>query len=127
MDLVLDSGALSALAGHRGRERVRALRKRGLWPPVVPSVVCAEALSGRSGPDAPVNQLLHACDVLEDFELSTARRAGALRFAAKRGSAIDAIVVAVAEQQTDPVVLTTDLPDLTALAARTAAVSVARA
>ena len=93
---------------------------------MVPSVVCAEALTGRSGPDAPLNQLLHACEIVEHLELSTARRAGALRFLAKQGSTIDAILVAVAEQQNDPVVLTTDLRDLTALAAHARSVKVAR-
>jgi hypothetical protein len=48
-----------------------------------------------------------------------------LRFAARRGSAVDAIVVAVAEQQGGAVVLTTDVPDLSALAAKTKLVSVA--
>ena len=127
MELVLDAGALSTLAGRDGRARVQALRDRGLWPPIVPSVVCVEALTGHAGRDASTNQLLKACDVVEHVGLRIARRAASLRFAARRGSAIDAIVVAVAEQHDDSVVLTTDLPDLSALANETARVRVARA
>jgi predicted nucleic acid-binding protein len=125
MELVLDAGALSALAGRAGRARVQALRDRGLWPPIVPSVICVEALTGHGGRDAAPNRLLKACDVVEHLDLRTARRAGSLRFAARRGSAVDAIVVAVAEQQGGAVVLTTDVPDLSALAAKTKLVSVA--
>jgi len=60
-------------------------------------------------------------------DLRTARRAASLRFAVRRGSAVDAIVVAVAEQQDEAVILTTDVPDLSALATETARVRVVKA
>ena len=52
------------------------------------------------------------------------RRAAALRFAARRGSAVDAVVVASAEP--DGVVLTSDVGDLRALAAHSRGVIVER-
>jgi uncharacterized OsmC-like protein len=46
--LVLDSGAVTALADNprRAARLIAALRRRDLWPPVVPSVVLAESLTG---------------------------------------------------------------------------------
>lgn len=60
-------------------------------------------------------------------DLRTARRAGALRFAARRGSALDALVVAIAEQRGEATVLTSDPGDLSALAGHTTSVVIARA
>jgi hypothetical protein len=126
LELVLDSGGLSALAERAGRERIRALRQRGLWPPVVPTVVCVESLTGQRR-DATVNQLLAICDVVEELDLRTARRAAGLRHEARRGSAVDAIVVAIAEGRGESIVLTGDERDLRSLAARTEHVRIARA
>ena len=44
MTLILDSGGLSALAADRAK--LAELRRRGLWPGQVPSVVLAESLTG---------------------------------------------------------------------------------
>jgi predicted nucleic acid-binding protein len=115
--LVLDSGAVSRLA-ERTRASVAiivALREEGLWPPWVPSVVLVECLQGHAGRDANENKLVKTCDVIERVSESIARRAAFLRRRARRGSAVDAIVVAVAEP--DGTVLTTDPDDLEALAA----------
>jgi predicted nucleic acid-binding protein len=115
--LVLDSGAVSRLA-ERTRASVAiivALREEGLWPPGVPSVVLVECLQGHAGRDANENKLVKTCDVIERVSESIARRAAFLRRRARRGSAVDAIVVAVAEP--DGTVLTTDPDDLEALAA----------
>lgn len=115
--LVLDSGAVSRLA-ERSRASVAlilALREEGLWPAAVPSVVLAECLQGHAGRDATENQLLKTCDVVERVPESVARRAAFLRRRARRGSAVDAIVVAMAEP--GGTVLTTDPGDLEALAA----------
>src|SRR5688572_22146381 len=97
--LVLDAGGLSRLAERslRASALLGALRREGLWPPLVPSPVLVECLTGRAGRDANVNRLLRACDVAEQVSQVLARRAAALRFAARRGSAVDAIVVAAAE------------------------------
>jgi hypothetical protein len=125
VELVLDSGGLSSLAGRAGRERIRALRRRGLWPPIVQTVVCVESLTGQQR-DASVNQLLAVCEIVQELDMRTARRAAGLRYQAGRGSAVDAIVVAVAEHCGESIVLTRDERDLRALAANTEHVRIAR-
>jgi predicted nucleic acid-binding protein len=114
--LVLDSGAVTRLSQRspRALALIAALRQEGLWPPVVPSPVLIECLTGNGPRDAPVNRLLKTCDIVEDVPQSVARRAATLRTRARRGSAIDALVVATAEPHGS--VLTTDLTDLRALA-----------
>lgn len=115
--LVLDRGALTAFArrDRRTAALIRAFRREGLWPPIVPSVVLVESLTGRPGSDAGTNRLLKTCDLVTDVPVSTARRAAALRFRSGRGSAVDALVIALAEP--GGLVLTTDPGDLGALAA----------
>lgn len=56
-----------------------------------------ECLTGHGGQDVSANRLLRACEILPAPSERLARRAAALRTAAGRGSAIDAIVVAAAE------------------------------
>ncbi len=124
--LVLDSGGLSFLA-TRNQDAVAAIRvliRDGLWPPAVPSVVLAESTSGRQRDDAALNQLLKTCDVVDVLPESLTRRAGELRHKARRGSAVDAIVVATAEP--GGTVLTVDGEDLGALAAYADVVTVQR-
>ncbi|MEQ1699887.1 MAG: PIN domain-containing protein [Ilumatobacteraceae bacterium] len=120
MTLVLDSGGVSALAGHRAR--LAALRDRGAWPPQVPAVVLTESLTGDHRADFHANQLLRMCQVREITE-PLARDAAVLRTATGRAgsiSATDAIVVAFAATQPTPVVLTSDRHDISALAAHSA-------
>ena len=124
--LVLDSGATTKLA-RRDQDAlatIRAFRREGLWPPVVPSVVLVESLTGTQGKDANVNRFLKTCEVVEPLPEWLARRAASLRAQAGRGSAVDAVVVATAEP--DGAVLTGDVDDLRALAAHTANVGVHR-
>lgn len=124
--LVLDSGAVSRLA-ERTRSSVAlilALREEGLWPPTVPSVVLVECLRGHGARDAAENRLLNTCEIVEEMPEALARRAAWLRGRARHGSAVDAIVVAMAEP--GGTVLTTDPKDLRALAAYSAAVAVER-
>lgn len=114
--LVLDSGAVSHLA-RRSREvaaLISALQRQGLWPPAVPSVVLVECLTGDGSHDAAENRLLKACNVIESLPVGLSRRAAALRYAARRGSAVDALVVAMAEPGGS--VLTGDPSDLRRLA-----------
>lgn len=114
--LVLDSGAVSRLA-ERSREALAlivALREEGLWPPTVPAVVVVECLKGHAGRDANENRFLKTCEIAEGVPESLARRAAQLRRLARRGSAIDALVVACAEP--GGTVLTSDTDDLDALA-----------
>ena len=116
--LVLDSGAVTRLAerSRRAAALLLALRQEGFWPPIVPSVVLVECLRGHAGRDATVNRFLKTCDVVEEIPEPLARRAALLRGHARRGSAVDALVVALAEP--DGTALTTDPDDLTALADR---------
>lgn len=127
MALVLDSGGVSRLAERstRAAALIAALIREGLWPPIVPSVVLVESLTGRGGRDAPVNRLLNACHVDEELPQGLARRAAALRHRARRGSAVDAIVVATARP--GDAVLTGDPGDLKALAAFADDVAIERA
>lgn len=126
-DLVLDSGGVSALARRNSDAlaKIQAFRREGLWPPVVPSVVLVECFTGKQRADANVNRLLKACHIVEDVPEGVARRAASLRAQAQKGSAVDALVVAVAEPGGD--VLGNDLGDLRALAAYAVEVRVHRA
>lgn len=115
MEVMLDSGAITALAGRSGRARVSALRAGGYWPPVTATVVCVEALTGHGSRDALTHRLLGACEIIDQVDMRAARQAAGLRSAARRGSAVDALVVALASRR-DAVVLTGDPDDLRALA-----------
>lgn len=120
MSLVLDAGGLTALAGQRAR--LHELRRRGLWPALVPAVVLAEALTGDHRHDFHVNRLLRNCQVRVVNE-AEAREAGRLRTATGRAgtiSAVDAIVAAVAGARPNAAVLTSDPLDLRALVEHTA-------
>ena len=118
MTLILDSGGVSALAGHRAR--LTELRNRGLWPPQVPAVVLAEALTGDARQDFHANHLLRTCQV-RDIDEPMSRDAARLRTATGRASkisAVDAVVATFASLLPDPIVLTSDPRDLGALAAQ---------
>ena len=120
MTLILDSGGISALAGQRAR--LAELRNRGLWPPQVPAVVLAEALTGDSRRDFHANRLLRTCQV-RDVDEPQSREAARLRTATGRASkisAVDAVVVAFAGSRPDPLVLTSDPRDLGVLAEQAA-------
>jgi hypothetical protein len=90
----------------------------------VPSVVLVGCLEGHADRDAPEHRFLETCDVTHAPPEALARRAVLLRRRARRGSAVDALVVAHAE----PVgtVLTSDRQDLEALAAHAESVEVIR-
>lgn len=115
--LVLDSGGVSRLADRstRALALIRALRAAELWPPVVPTMVIVESLHGRPGRDANVNRFLKSCLIEPSVSISLARRAAELRRHAARGSAVDALVAALAEP--GGTILTGDAEDLEALAA----------
>src|SRR6266498_6159733 len=114
--LILDSGGISLLAERtqRAAARLIALRREGLWPPAVPSVVLVESLTGHAGRDAVVKRFLKTCLVVDSIPEPLARRAATLRTRAKRGSAVDALLVAVAEG--GGTILTQDARGLRALA-----------
>ncbi|HWN43759.1 MAG TPA: hypothetical protein VNW71_16150 [Thermoanaerobaculia bacterium] len=114
--LVLNSGGVSRLAerSQKVAALILALREEGLWPPLVPSIVLVECLRGHPGRDALPNSFLKTCDIVEEIDEPLARRAALLRTLARRGSAVDALVVALAEP--GGTVLTSDPGDLGALA-----------
>jgi hypothetical protein len=122
--LVLDSGGVSRLADRstRALALIQSLRSAELWPPVVPTMVLVESLHGRPGRDANVNRFLKACLIEEGVPQSLARRAAELRRLAGRGSAVDALVIAMAEP--GGTVLTGDVTDLRALATNSSNVDV---
>jgi predicted nucleic acid-binding protein len=116
MTVILDAGGISALAESRGR--LIAFRARWDGPAQVPSVVLAEALTGDHRRDHSANRLLRSCEI-HDVDESMAREGALLRTLTGRAgtiSATDAVVAAFAARQKDPVVLTSDPRDLTALA-----------
>ena len=122
--LVLDSGGVTRLA-ERSKQTlalILALREAGLWPPHVPSVVLVECLQGHAGRDAIENKFLKTCDIAPVVSETLARRAALLRRRARRGSAVDALVVASAEPA--GTVITTDTDDLESLAAHAQDVNV---
>lgn len=124
--LLLDSGGLSVLA-KRDQDTVATIRafvRDGLWPPLVSSVVLAESITGRQRNDANIDRLLKTCDIVEALPEALARRAGELRFRARRGSAVDSILVAAAEP--GGIVLTGDDEDLNALASHADGVAIQR-
>lgn len=124
--LVLDSGGLSRLSqrNRRAAALLRALRAENLWPPVVPTMVLAESTTGAARTDANINRLIKSCDVEPIVAEATARRAGYLRSRAHRGSAVDALLIALAEP--GGTVLSGDTEDLEALAAHADGVVVER-
>lgn len=115
MTLILDSGGVSALCGQRAR--LAELRRRGLWPAQVASVVLTEALTGDHRRDFEANRLVGLCQV-RDVGEQLAREAALLRTRTGRAStisAVDAVVAAFAMSLPEPVVLTSDPDDLRAL------------
>ena len=123
--IVLDSGGVSLLSQRSRRilALVRSLRECDLWPPLVPTVVLVESLQGRAV-DANTHRFLKTCILDDQVPVSRARRAAQLRRLARRGSAVDALVVATAEP--GGTVLTGDLGDMEALAANANGVTIER-
>ena len=115
--LLIDSGGVSRLAERSKRTLalIRALRDDGLWPPIAPTVVLVQSLQGHSGRDATTNRFLKTCVIETLITEQTARRSAELRRRARHGSAVDAIVVALAEP--GGTVITGDKADIEDLAA----------
>lgn len=122
--LVLDSGAVSRLSARTktALSLIGALKAQELWPPVIPRMVLVESLRGDPRRDANTHRFLKMCIIEPTVSESTARRAAELRRRARTGSAVDALVVAIAEP--DGTVLTGDRADIEALAAHDNAVAV---
>ncbi|NNF56485.1 MAG: hypothetical protein HKN03_18820 [Acidimicrobiales bacterium] len=122
--LVLDSGGLSRLAARTKTSlaMIRALASAGLWPPIVPTMVLVESLHGNSSRDANTHRFLKTCIIESTVSEALARRAAELRRLSGAGSAVDALVVALAEP--GGTVLTGDRADIEALAANAVRVAV---
>jgi predicted nucleic acid-binding protein len=120
--LTLDTGALIAL--ERGRKRMKEVlaAARVLGRPItIPTVVVAEWWRGQRG---PIARLLEGV-IIELPDERLARIAGVALAATRSSNAIDALVVASAAQRGD-VVYTSDVGDLTRLAAHFPAVRIFR-
>ena len=122
--LVLDSGGLSRLSARTktALSLIRAFKAQELWPPVVPTMVLVESLHGDPRRDANTHRFLKMCIIDPSVSGSTARRAAELRRRARAGSAVDALVVAIAEP--GGAVVTGDRADIEALAAHANGVAV---
>lgn len=116
--LILDSGAIIALAGNdvKVRALVSAAVRAGARV-LVPAVVVAETFRGRGPRDARVNRALAAADSYLATDEPAARTAGALLGAARSSEAIDALVVAAAIHAGGGRILTADPDDLGKLSA----------
>jgi hypothetical protein len=119
MTIVLDSHGLTMLANSRAR--LEELRRRGEWPAVVPTVVLAESLTCDHRRDYHENRVLRTCD-LRPVDEALARSAAFLRAQVtgrRSPSAVEAIVVALADLVGGATVLSSDPADLRALARNT--------
>jgi len=85
-------------------------------------MVLVECLTGEGSRDAAQHRFLRTCDVTQTVPVPLARRAAWLRARARQGSAVDALVTAVAEP--GGTVLTGDLADLRALATHASDVTI---
>src|SRR5271169_131879 len=115
MTVVLDSHGLTTLAANQAR--LEELRRRGEWPGIVPSVILTEALTGDHRRDYHENRLLRTCYV-QPVDETLAREAAGLRAkvkARRAPSAVDAIVVTIADRVGGATVLSSDASDLRVL------------
>ncbi|MEO7193623.1 MAG: hypothetical protein ABIZ05_02195 [Pseudonocardiaceae bacterium] len=115
MSVVLDAGAVTAL-GRRDRQtaaRLAALRRRGLWPPVVPTAVLVDSLTGNRVRDGLAHRTVEL-SLVHPLDEPLARRAAQLRGLARAGAAVDAVVVATAELL-EALVITVNPDDLARL------------
>lgn len=114
--LILDSGAVIALARHDPRARAILATAREAGVEVsIPAVVIAETVRG-SAKDASVNQVIKAVGEVRPTGEAGGRIAGALLGATGSTSTLDALVVATVIEHGGGVVLTGDPDDLGPLA-----------
>lgn len=113
--VILDSGAISALAEGNPRARavlVRARREGRLV--VIPAPVLTEVYTGRHD-HARIDRVINAVDMLIDTTPDRAKQAGVLRARAGISSVVDAIVVAEAVVALPAIIVTSDPDDIKAL------------
>jgi hypothetical protein len=117
--IILDSGAVTLFARHPAVLTEYQRKRHPSEMVVVPSAVLIECRTGDPRRDTPVDRLLKRIHIDERISDRLARSASELRTAARRGSVIDALVVAYAAlpASAGARVVTGDLGDLRALAA----------
>ena len=110
--LVLDSGAVLALARGDGAARARLARAvHEGYVAVIPTPVLAQV--HRGGHDhARIDRVVNAVDAMLPTSEAIARRAGELQARAGTSDAVDAIVVAEALASVPALILTSDSRDL---------------
>lgn len=115
--LILDAGAVFALARFDARALgyVARGRRRG-GEVIIPVVVVAETSRGHGPRDARVNLVLETADRIPPATAETGRLAGRLLAATGSSSTVDAFVVAEAVLAGRSRILTTDPDDLGVLA-----------
>ncbi|HEX2038235.1 MAG TPA: PIN domain-containing protein [Acidimicrobiales bacterium] len=115
--LILDSGAVLALARHdvRARAALAAAWEAGAEV-VLPAVVVAETVRGNGPRGAAVNRVVAAAGDVAELDEATARLAGVLLARAGSSATVDALVVAEAVARGGGVILTGDADDLRRLA-----------
>lgn len=120
--LTFDTGALIAIERRRQRIKQILAAARTLRTPItVPTAVVAEWWRGQRGAVARILEGIH----IEPLSERLARIAGEALAQTGGSNAVDAVVVASAAQRGD-VVYTSDVDDLSALAAHFPAVRVLR-
>lgn len=112
--IILDSGAVTFFARTPLKLADYERQLRDDEAIVVPSAVLIECRRGDPRRDVPIDRLLKRISVDEQLPGELARSASALRTAARKGSAVDALVVAYANPGGR--VITGDLKDLRVLA-----------
>jgi predicted nucleic acid-binding protein len=130
--LLLDSEALSAMAHGPAvrRDRVRALigeMRRRDRPVATVAAVLAEVVRGRPADSSVFAGLRRERVEVRPVDVAVGVRAGRLLGAAAAGSelAVDAFIVAVADLAGGAIIATTDVDDLTRLAAHAQRVAIA--
>jgi len=117
--VILDSGAISALAKENARVRTALTHAINAGAEIaVPTVVIAESTTGDHRRDAATNRVLRLATPI-DLDVTLARRAASLRHAvrARRSGTIDAILVATADAVDGTVIFTADGRDVQGLVA----------
>ncbi len=113
--LILDSGAILALARGDGDTRAALDRaRREGYVVVIPTPVLAQVHRGGRDP-AWVDRVVSRVDALLPTAVPVARRAGELLARSGTSDAVDAIVAAEALQSIPALILTSDPDDLTRL------------
>lgn len=116
--LILDAGAVIALARDDPRAgAVLAAAVEAGADVEIPAVVVAETVRGDGPRDAPVNRVVSAVGAVPASEEAHGRLAGQLLARAESSATLDALVVAHAVRAGGAVILTSDLDDLSRLAA----------